>query len=292
MKVFHTPDNAMTESLIAYASTALDQTIRFAPRIIIALALAIAGWKLSSMVCAAIYRAMESRNVDESLRPFLTSLLGYLLKAAIVITLIGYLGIPTASFVAVIGAAGLAVGMALSGTLQNFAGGVVILLLRPIRVGEFVEVGGFLGKVHEIHIFHTVLLSPDNRTIYIPNSQISNTAVTNFARQQTRRFDLVFGIGYDDSIDEAKAILTRLVNEDSRILKDPEPLIAVENLGDSSVDILVRAWTASADFLAAQQSLRESAKKAFDAEGVSIPFPQRDVHLIPAPATQEVTGNG
>jgi len=276
----------MTESLIAYASTALDQTIRYAPRIIIASALAIAGWKLSSMFCAAVYRAMEVRKIDESLRPFLTSLIGYLLKAAIVITLIGYLGIPTASFVAVIGAAGLAIGMALSGTLQNFAGGVVILLLRPIRVGEFVEVGGFLGKVHEIHIFHTVLLSPDNRTIYIPNSQISNTAVTNFARQETRRFDLIFGIGYGDSIDEAKAILSRLVIADTRILKTPEPLIAVENLGDSSVDILVRAWTASADFLAVQQSLREAAKKAFDAEGVSIPFPQRDVHLIPAAADQ------
>jgi len=274
------------DTLLEYLTIALDHAIRYAPRIAIAITIGIVGWKTISLLCAGLSRAMEARRIDESLRPFLLNLLGYGLKAALVITLIGYLGIPTASFVAVLGAAGLAVGMALSGTLQNFAGGVVILLLRPIRVGEFVEVGGFLGKVAEIHIFHTVLLSPDNRTIYIPNSQISNAAVTNFARQQTRRFDLVFGIGYNDDIDTAKNILARLVESDERVLKDPAPLIAVENLGDSSVDILVRAWTQSADFLATQQHLREAAKKAFDAEGVSIPFPQRDVHLIPAPTAE------
>lgn len=276
------PVTAPMTLILHYVTTALDHAVRYAPRIAIALVLAVVGWKLISLLCKGIGRAMQARRLDESLRPFLTSLVGYGLKAALIVTLIGYLGIPTASFVAVLGAAGLAVGMALSGTLQNFAGGVVILLLRPIRVGEFVEVAGFLGKVHEIHIFHTVLLSPDNRTIFIPNSAISNAAVTNFARQETRRFDLMFGIGYSDDIDAAKAILTGLVEAEDRILADPAPLVAVENLGESSVDILVRAWTKSPDFLATQQHFREAAKKAFDAAGVSIPFPQRDVHVIPA----------
>ena len=281
------------DTVLEYLTLAIDHTVRFAPRVVIALVLALLGWKLISFLCAAMSKAMAARNVDPSLRPFLNSLLGYLLKAALVVTLVSYLGIPTASFVAVLGAAGLAVGMALSGTLQNFAGGVVILMLRPIRVGEFVEVAGFLGKVEEITIFHTVLLSPDNRTIYIPNSSISNAAVTNFARQSTRRADLIFGIGYNDDIDAAKAILQRLVDADDRVLKEPAPLIAVENLGESSVDILVRIWTKSSDLLATQQHLREAAKKAFDSAGVSIPFPQRDIHLIhpaDAPAATRTAG--
>ena len=270
-------------TIIEYIQLAFDHAVRFTPTILITLILAVVGWKLISLLCGTVSRAMVARKIDDSLRPFITTLLGYILKVALIITLISNLGIPTAPLVAVLGAAGIAVGLALSGTLQNFAGGVIILLLRPIRVGEFVEVSGFLGKVQEINIFHTVLTSPDNRTIYIPNSSISNAAVTNFARQETRRADLVFGIGYDDDIDAAKAILTRLIESEERILKDPAPLIAVENLGDSSVDILARIWTKSADFLAVQQHLRETVKKTFDAEGVSIPFPQRDIHLIPTP---------
>lgn len=272
------------QTLLEYAATAADNAVRFAPRIAITLLLAIFGWKAVNLLCNGINRTMTARKVDESLRPFITSLLSYVLKGALGVALIGYIGIPIASFVAVIGAAGLAIGMALTGTLQNFAGGVVILLLRPIRVGEFVEIAGFLGKVHEIHIFHTTLLSPDNRTIFIPNSQISNAAITNFARQDTRRFDLMFGIGYGDDLEAAKHILRNLVDRDTRVLRDPEPLVAVENLGENSVDLLVRAWTPAEDFLTVQQDLREAAKKAFDADGISIPFPQRDVHLIPAPS--------
>ena len=274
-------------TILHYIQLAIDHAVRYAPRVVITLILAVVGWKLISLLCGTLQKAMIARKIDDSLRPFITSLLGYLLKTALIITLLSNLGIPTAPLVAVLGAAGIAVGLALSGTLQNFAGGVVILFLRPIRVGEFVEVAGFLGKVQEITIFHTVLISPDNRTIYIPNSAISNAAVTNFARQTTRRADLIFGIGYNDDIDAAKAILNRLVEGDDRILKDPPPLIAVENLGDSSVDILVRIWAKSEDFLAVQQHFRETAKKTFDAEGVSIPFPQRDVHLIPAPGSDD-----
>jgi small conductance mechanosensitive channel len=269
--------------LIDYSSAAIDTIIRYAPRLGIALVLALAGWKAANLLCAGIARAMDAKCVDQSLRPFIISLAGYAIKVALAVALIGYLGIPTASFVAVIGAAGLAVGMALSGTLQNFAGGVVLLMLRPIRVGEFVDVAGHLGKVHEIHVFHTVLLTPDNRTVYLPNSTISNQPVTNFSRQQTRRVDLTFGIGYDDDIDRAKAIISRLIGADDRVLRDPAPLIAVDNLGDSSVDLLLRFWTKSADFLAIQHHLNEAVKKAFDAEGVSIPFPQRDVHVIQPP---------
>lgn len=269
------------EMPLKYAEAALDQTIRYAPTIVIALVIALVGWKLVRLVSATVRKGLERHNVDPSLRPFLCSLLDATLKIALAVTLIGYLGVPTTSFVAVIGAAGLAVGLALSGTLQNFAGGVILLVIRPFRVGDFIDAQGVLGKVHAIEIFQTTLLTPDNRTVFIPNGKLANESITNFSIQVTRRIDWVFGIGYGDDIDKARGVLEKLIEEDTRILSEPAaPMIGVEELGESSVDLLVRVWVASPDFLAVSYDMREKVKKAFDREGISIPFPQRDIHLM------------
>jgi len=194
------------------------------------------------------------------------------------------LGIETTSFIAVLGAACLAIGLALQGSLANFAGGVLILIFRPYKVGDFVEAAGQSGIVKSIEIFSTVLTTGDNKTIILPNGSISNSAVINYSTQETRRVDLVFGIGYDDDIRKAKDLLGALINADKRILKDPEPMVVVSNLGDSSVDITTRSWVNAADYWGVYFDLVENVKLAFDEEGISIPYPQTDVHLYQQPA--------
>ena len=188
-------------------------------------------------------------------------------------------GIPMTSFIAILGAAGLAVGLALSGTLQNFAGGVMLLIFKPFNVGDFIEAQGFMGVVREIQIFNTILKTPDNKTIIIPNGGLSTGPMTNFSTEPTRRVDFSFGIGYSDDIDKAKSIIDGLIKNDNRILADPEPFIAVGELADSSVNFTVRVWVISEDYWGVHFDMIESVKKAFDKGGVSIPFPQTDVHL-------------
>ncbi|RYD74071.1 MAG: mechanosensitive ion channel [Verrucomicrobiaceae bacterium] len=227
-----------------------------------------------------LHRALEAKAVDPSLRPFLGSLLDVILKVVLVITLITFLGIPTSSFVAVIGAAGLAIGLALSGTLQNFAGGVILLAIRPFRVGDQVKAQSFEGKVKAIGIFQTMLVTPDNITVFIPNGELINESIMNYSLQGTRRADLTFGIGYGDSIDQAREVILRLVSEDERILADPQPVVRVKSLGGSSVDLEARFWVAVTDHFAVSNTIREAVKKAFDAERISFPFPQREVHVI------------
>ena len=197
----------------------------------------------------------------------------------LIVSVIGQLGVETTSFIAVLGAAGLAVGLALQGTLQNFAGGVIILLLKPFKVGDFVDVGGHMGTVKEIQIFTTIMVTPDNKVIIIPNGGLANASMTNFSAMPTRRVDFSFGIGYGDDFEKAKSLIKGLIDADSRILKDPEPFVRVGELADSSVNITTRVWVNSADYWAVHFDMIENVKKTFDKEGVSIPYPQMDVHM-------------
>jgi len=196
----------------------------------------------------------------------------------------GMVGVETTSFIAMIGAAGLAIGLALQGSLANFAGGVLILIFRPFKVGEYIEAQGVGGTVDQIQIFHTVLKTPDNKTVVIPNGNLSNGTVTNYSRQDTRRVELVMGIAYDDDVKLARSILLELAENDARVLKDPEPVVWLASLGESSVNLSMRLWTKTDDFWPTFFELQEQAKERFDAAGLTIPFPQRTLHVIQSQA--------
>ncbi len=277
-----------TEQVLRYSQRGLDAVMDYAPKIAIAALIAFIGWRVANFLSKWVHRALANKAVDPSLRPFLGSVVDAAFKVALVVTLINYLGIPTASFVAVLGAAGLAVGLALSGTLQNFAGGVVLLIIRPFRVGDAIKTQNFEGKVNEIQIFQTVLVTADNLTVYIPNGKLVNESILNFSTAGTRRADLTFGIGYEDSIDKAREVLMRLIEEDGRILKNPAPSVIVQNLGDSTVDIQARFWVATNDHFKVSCDMRERVKKTFDEEKISFPFPQVDYHIIEHPAKPAV----
>ena len=222
---------------------------------------------------------LNKRQIDPSLVPFLLSLTSIGLKVILLISVIGILGVETTSFAAVIGAGGLAIGLALSGTLQNFAGGVILLIFKPFKVGDFVDTQGYTGTVHSIQIFNTVLKTPDNKTIVIPNGTLSNSSMTNFTTEPTRRVDWSFGIAYGDDTQKTKNIIMELIASDQRILKDPLPMTAVSSLGDSSVNFVVRAWVNSADYWNVFFDMNEKVYNTFREKGINIPFPQMDVHL-------------
>lgn len=222
---------------------------------------------------------MEKRDVDQSLRPFLRSIIGTGLKIMLIISVASMIGIQMTSFVAVLGAAALAVGLALQGSLANFAGGVLILLLKPFKVGDFIDTGSYSGTVREIQIFYTYITTIQNQEVVIPNGKLSNEAVTNFSYHDSRRFDMTFRIGYGDDIDKVKDVLEKIVRKESRFMKEPAHDIFVDGLADSSVNIHVRGWIKSENFWAVTNSMNERVKKAFDAEGISIPLPQRNVRM-------------
>jgi small conductance mechanosensitive channel len=223
---------------------------------------------------------MDRSEVDVSLKKFLNSLLGILLKTLLLISVASMVGIATASFVAIIAGAGLAVGLALQGSLANFAGGVLILLFKPFKVGDFIDAQGYTGTVNEITIFTTILKTRDNKTVIIPNGALSNGSMVNFSTESMRRVDMTFGIGYGDSIEKAKQVLTRLVESDVRIHKELASQIIVDELGESSVNFKVRVWCNSTDYWGIYFDMQEKVKQTFDKEGISIPFPQRDVHVF------------
>lgn len=189
------------------------------------------------------------------------------------------MGIEMTSFIAILGAAGLAIGMALSGTLQNFAGGVMILIFKPFKVGDVIDAAGYIGSVNQIQIFNTILKTPDNKTIIIPNGGLSNSSLTNFSTESRRRVDWTIGIGYGDDVDKAKSVIQDLCDKDQRILKDPAVFIAVSELGDSSVNFAVRAWVESADYWAVFFAMNENVVKTFGEHNLNIPYPQMDVHV-------------
>lgn len=251
----------------------------FLPKLAIAILVLIIGWWIIALLLKAFKKTSQKRGLDQSLTSFFTALLSAGLKILLVLTVLQLVGVEVTSFVAVLGAAGLAVGLALSGTLQNFAGGVLLIILKPFKAGDFIDALGYTGVVQETSIFNTILHTPDNKTVILPNGPLSTTSMVNFSTQPTRRVDMTFGIGYDDDIDKAKAILQKLIDADTRILKDPEAFIAVSELADSSVNFVVRAWCNAPDYWGIFFDMQEQVKKTFDAEGISIPYPQRDIHV-------------
>ena len=262
-----------------YSNIIVEYVMEYGLKVIFAILVLIVGLWIIKMITNGLRKAMDKRNFDPSLSPFLLMLLGIALKVMLGISVVGMVGIEVTSFIAVLGAAGLAVGLALQGTLQNFAGGVVILLLKPFKVGDVIDAKGYLGTVKEIQIFYTIVNTFDKKTVYIPNGSLANSDMTNLSQEETRRNAWTFGIAYGDDYDKAKEVLKRLIEEDERILKDPEPFIALESLGDSSVNIVVRAWSTAADLWPVHFDMNEKVYKTFAKEGLNIPFPQMDVHL-------------
>lgn len=253
--------------------------LKFGPKLIGAIAVLIIGLWVIKILTKSFSKLLEKRDVDASLRPFFKSMVGILLKVLLVISVLGMLGIEMTSFIAILGAAGLAVGMALSGTLQNFAGGVMILIFKPYEVGDFINAQGHTGTVHSIQIFNTILKTLDNKTIIIPNGQLSNSSMTNFSTEPTRRVDWTFGIGYGDDTDKTKEVLRKMLEADERVLKDKDVFVGLSELADSSVNFAVRAWVKSEDYWPLYFDINEKVYKTFDKEGLNIPYPQMDVHL-------------
>ncbi|WP_066627140.1 mechanosensitive ion channel family protein [Labilibacter marinus] len=257
-----------------------DVIIAYGGQLVLAILTLIIGFWVIGKITKAMKKIFKNKHVDETLQPFLIGMLSYLLKILLVISVMTMVGIQMTSFIAILGAAGLAVGMALSGTLQNFAGGVMLLILKPFKKGDFIEAQGYMGIVDEIQIFVTKLKTLDNRNIYIPNGGLSTGSLINFSQEETRRVDFSFGIGYGDDIDKAKSVIAQVIEASGKALKDPEPFIAVGELADSSVNITTRVWVKAPDYWDLFFYMNENVKKEFDKQGISIPFPQRDVHLI------------
>lgn len=247
--------------------------------IALALVVLLVGKIIIKKLVNIVAKNMEKRNTDATLRPFFVSMLNFGLQAILYISVIGILGIETTSFAAILAAAGLAVGMALSGTLQNFAGGVMILLFKPFKVGDVIEAQGYTGAVKEIQLFVTILTTPDNKTIIIPNGPLSNGSMVNYSTEELRRVDWTVGIGYGDDVDKAREVINAMIAADNRILKDPAPFIAVSELADSSVNFAVRAWVKAGDYWGVFFDMNENVYKTFDKEGLNIPYPQMDIHL-------------
>lgn len=231
---------------------------------------------------------MQHAKVDDMLCNFVSSMGYAVLLVFVVIAALNRLGIDTTSILAIFAAAGLAVGLALKDSLANFSAGVMLVFFKPFKVGDYIEAGGVAGVVEKITIFNTIIRTPDNREIIVPNGQIYGNTIINFSARDTRRIDLVFGIGYGDDIQQAKSIIEKIMKEDARILVDPEPVIMLLELAESSVNLAVRPWVASADYWNVRADLLENVKLNFDKTGISIPYPQRDVHLIQSAQTQEV----
>lgn len=269
----------MMQSMLALLST-------WGLRVVGALAVLIIGWIAAKAIRRSVRKALTRSKLDDTLVPFISSLIYYLILTFVVLAVLRLFGLETTSLIAVLGAAGLAVGLALQGTLSNFAAGVMLLIFRPFGVGDFVEAGGTAGTVQEISIFSTTLHSPDNVRIVVPNSAIYGAVVKNFTANDTRRNDLLIGIDYSDDIGKAIETIRGILAADERVLEDPEPLIAVSELGDSSVNLVVRPWCAKDDYWGLRFDLTRKIKEELEAAGCSIPFPQTDVHL------HQVTGSG
>jgi len=250
-------------------------------KVVAAILVLIIGKWIARKISKIIGVVLEKNNVDVTLVGFLTNITYYALLIMVVIAAAGQLGINTTSFLTIVGAAGLAVGLALKDSLSNFASGVMLILFRPFQVGDIVTAGGVTGKVEQITIFTTVINTPDNQRVIVPNGAVTSDVITNVNANPTRRVDMVFGIGYDDDISQAKKILIDLLDADSRVLKDPAPVVAVSELADSSVNFIVRPWVNSADYWGVYLDLHEKVKVTFDEAGISIPYPQQDLHLFP-----------
>ncbi len=267
------------DDLMQYKDQAVELVMGYAPKLLLAIITLIVGLWIIAGIRNLIAKALRRRKVDPTLSPFVSNVFGWILKAMLFISVASMIGVQTTSFVALLGAAGLAVGLALQGSLSNFAGGVLILIFRPYEVGHFIEAQGHLGTVKEIQIFTTVLLTPQGRRVIVPNGALSNGSIINYTVEGTARVDISIGIDYGADIPKAKEILLSLVKADPRVLKDPEPVVVVTELGDNSVNLAVRPYANVGDYWGVFCDTLEKGKVALEAEGIGIPFPQRDVHL-------------
>lgn len=256
--------------------------------IVVAIAILIIGRWIARLIASALERALIRSEIDETLRNFLKQLVYFSLLGIVFLIVLGYLGIPTTSIIAILGATTLAIGLALQDTLSNFASGILIIFLKTYRVGDLVEISDEIGIVRQVGFFHTELRTPENKILLIPNGDVMDGNITNYSEMEWLRVDLIFGIGYDDDLRLAKKILQEIVDNDPRITQDPPPTIAVQELGDNSVNIAVYPFVKLEDRIAVQFDLTEKVKLRFDEEGISFPYPQRDVHLIGG----QVSANG
>lgn len=257
----------------------LSQIMPFAINLAIAIVIYIVGNWVAKKLTSLLDTVMQKRNIDAALREFLTAIAGTLLKFVVFLIALEQLGVDTTSLLALLGAAGLAVGLALKDSLSNFAAGVMLILFKPFTLGNFIEAAGVAGVVEKITVFNTIIITGDNKEILVPNAQIYSGTITNYSAKPTRRVDLTIGIGYNDDIKAAKDIMLNIINNDERILKTPAPVIAVGELGDNSVNFVVRSWVNAADYWGVYWFLLEEIKGQFDANGISIPYPQHDVHI-------------
>ncbi len=265
-----------TDALLASIS---ESGAHFGMNIVAAIAIFLIGRWITKALKGLVIKAMERASVEPVLVKFAANIVHTILLVFVVLAAVGQLGVQTTSLIAIIGAAGLAVGLALQGSLANFAAGVLLIIFRPYRIGDFVEGGGVAGVVEEVQIFTTILKSPDNKRIVVPNGQMMGGTIVNYSSHPTRRVDLTASVSYDDDADKVRVTLASILDADERVLKDPAPTIKMHAHGDSSIDWIVRPWVNTEDYWAVYWDLTEAIKKRFDKEGISIPFPQRDVHL-------------
>ncbi|EAQ53995.1 MULTISPECIES: small-conductance mechanosensitive channel MscS [Vibrio] len=256
-----------------------DLFIQYGVNIISALIILFIGNLIVKAVANSVSKVLEKKKMDRAVVEFIHGLVRYLLFVIVLIAALGRLGVQTASVVAVIGAAGLAVGLALQGSLSNFAAGVLIVAFRPFKSGDYVEIGGVAGSVDSIQIFQTVLTTPDNKMVVVPNGSVIGSPITNYSRHATRRIDLMIGVSYNADLQKTKALLTKICESDERVLKDPGVQVGVHTLADSSVNFVVRPWVSTADYWNVYFDLMQAIKEGLDNEGIEIPFPQMDVHM-------------
>lgn len=245
----------------------------------LAIIVLLVGLILIRKIVAIVGKQVENSKLDQTLKPFTMSLVGSILKILLALSVVGILGVDTSSFVALIAAAGFAIGLAFQGSLSNFAGGILLLIVRPFKVGDFIEASGYAGTVEAINILNTSLNTPDNKVIYIPNGGLSNTSIVNYSIKPTRRVEWKFGVGYEQDAEKVKSILREIISSHELVLMDPEPFIRMSEHGDSAIVFTARAWVNSPDFFTVFFDVMEEVKKRFDQEEVSIPYPQMDIHM-------------
>jgi small conductance mechanosensitive channel len=253
--------------------------IEYSPRLISAVIIFVVGWTVIKLIKKLIIRIMVKREMEPTLSKFLADILIWTLKILLFVTVISRLGVENSSFVAIIGAAGLAVGLSLQGSLSNFAGGVLIIMFKPFKVGDFIEAQGVMGTVKQIQIFVTQLSTVDNQVIFVPNGVLSNETIINYTYATTRRADLTVAISYSSNIKRAKEIAMEVMEKHPMVLKDPAPIVLVKDLAESSINLAVRPWAELPDFFEMRSDILEQIKNEFDANGITIPFPQRDINI-------------
>lgn len=272
------------DTLDKYLDKATELFMMYAPKLLLAIVTLILGLWIIGAITRLIRRRLEKSKTDQTIIPFIANLTSWILKILLLISVASMVGIATTSFIAVLGAAGLAIGLALQGSLANFAGGFLIIIFKPYKVGDLIEAQGHLGVVKDVQIFNTIIVTPDNKRVIIPNGAMSNGSIKNYSSEGTLRVDLVVGIAYESDVPKAKELLLKMLSDDPRVLKDPEPVVAVSELADSSVNLVVRPWCDFGEYWNVYFEMTEKAKKVLEENGITIPFPQRDVHIHNKPA--------